>query len=227
MPLQVSAVKAKTYFGREKDLKSIHSTFYHGCASRCGLAYPAELDAYLTNNVRDSLEVVRSGHLFPAITRPASSLVCTTEVADALKNVQHCEVQPVILTKVVDCWIAKGDMSFYDNSVTRKWADKERGYLEHFPDARDQFRNVPQLWELLVPKLIDVTHEFDPLSTVEFYFGEPPYGDKKGYSLSQSLFDKYPIVRQAGVSLFRSDVFERIEAFIDTDFFCVCSREVL
>lgn len=226
MTVQVTALQSKHYFRTETGISSIHSTFFHGYGSRSGKKYPAGECAYSTNDVRDSLHIVRSGKVIPPITSPAASLVFTAAVVEAVQEVPHCEFLETTLAKVVGKWISKGDMSFYKKALTRKWAEDEDGYLDHLPSAEELLLRAPTMMEFIVPKLIDVAREFSDLKTIRFYLGEHPYGDEKDFALSRSLMEKYPVVRLASVSLFRSDIFQRIAHFINCDFYNVCTRDV-
>lgn len=224
MSIEITAVRMKTYFGREKELRSIHSTCFHGCGSRSGKPYPFAKSAYLTNDIREPLEIIRPGNLFPAVTRPASALVVTDDVVSSLQGISNIEFLTANVSKVVDTWFEKGDFSYYEDPETNELND-DRAYLAGLPDARSKYPDVPHFSELLVPKLNDVTGKFTTLP-IDFYFGEPKYGDAKSFNLSPKLFEKYPVVGIAGITLFRSDVFERIGNAINLDFFCICTRSI-
>lgn len=220
----VTGVRSRTFYGRSKQVKSIHSSFFHGIGGRNGTFYPSEENAYLTNDVRDSLEVVRSGVVVPPVTIPASQLVCVSEVKEVLQDYPSVEFLPVKLIKVIDRWMAKGDLSYYNNEEVQDLEDEE--YMMEFPDSRDRFPSLPLLWELLIPKVMDLESQFADLRECEFYFGEPDYGDSDEFNLSSSMFEVYPIVGLAGCTLFRDEIYRRIAHFFDDDFFCTCTREI-
>ncbi|MDB5387262.1 MAG: hypothetical protein JWM11_2908 [Planctomycetaceae bacterium] len=220
----ITAVRKRINFGRSDRVKDVHSAFFHGRGARGGEYFPFELNAYLTNDIRASLEVVRPGAIFPPVSQPAGQLVCTSEVKKILQHDHPVEFLPVVLTKVVDHWIPEGDMHYYQDPATSTLDSYQ--FLLQFPDARQSFREIPLLWELLIPKLLDVAPQFDDLKKVEFYFGAPGYGKSYEFEVSSSLFEKYPIIGQSSITFFRDEIYQKIAKFIDEKHFCVCSREV-
>ncbi|MDB5387264.1 MAG: hypothetical protein JWM11_2910 [Planctomycetaceae bacterium] len=220
----ITAVRKRTYFGRSDRVKAVHSAFFHGRGARDGEYFPLEPNAYLTNDVRASLEVVRPGAVFPPVSQPAGQLICTSDVKQILQHDHPVEFLPVVLTKVVDHWIPEGDMHYYLDPATSTLDAHQ--FLLRFPDARQSFREIPPLWELLIPKLLDVVPQFDDLKKVEFYFGETGYGNGYEFELSASLIEKYPIFGQSAITFFQDDIYQKIAKFINEDYFCMCSREV-
>ncbi|MDB5391346.1 MAG: hypothetical protein JWM11_6992 [Planctomycetaceae bacterium] len=222
--MRITAVRIKTFFGRDKHIRAIHSGLFHGLAFRGGIEYPSAPSAYLTNDVREPLELVRPGNFVPQITRPDENLVCLDEVVRNLRQFTPLEFLPVTVSKIVDFWVPKGDMTYYRNAKTR---DIDGAcLLKLLPDSRASFPDMPELWELLVPRLSVAAKQFDNIHSYKFHFGEAEYADTEEFSMSREVFEKYPVVAQIGITMFRADVFSCIARFFDEDFFHFSSQQI-
>jgi len=187
---------------------------FHGRASREGVDFPSEKVAGCDNEYREKLHIIHSIRCWPKIICPAANLVISYEVYDILFKYQNIEFLQIEFNKIVDFDVEKTTETFPET-----WTEDINCFPEVLPDGA-----LPKYWELLTWRNRLIESRYTSLKS----FRMSDSGKYSNYNamLSPKLLRDFPIHEGCGPIVFRGDVFEEIEHYVDVEFFKVTKCHV-
>lgn len=220
MPGQCFLLSPITSFVRSKRIRSFHYHMFHGHGARDGVQWPMKPGAFLANDLRTPLKVVREGSRIPSVYCPigVGSLVVIGEVANQIRSFQNIELLEVVYTKLVEQEWVEGDFSWYEPLHD---TDPEQ-YLDSLPDVPQLHKAVEACFEIIVARLRDIDAKVlgEQANTVSV--GEPP---KEEVTLSDALIEAFPIIWCPAGWLLSAHAYSVLDRYLDRDYFDVSKVE--
>jgi hypothetical protein len=222
--MQVVAIDTVSDFCSRLDrVDGFHAEMFHGTDDH---SYD-DLPRSLGDPPKRGLSLSRSGHWVPSIFAPSNIVMVTEGVRGKLRGLPNVEFRAVRYGRLFDFpRPPPGDFSYLRHQAYVRTLDR-RGrshLLERLPDEPALHGRLPPCYELVAARLADVAPRYRGLKAVTFRLPDTDAGKVKA-KLSPALLADYPILYW-GATLFRGDVFARIDADVDRDFFAVAEVEL-
>jgi len=199
-----------------------HTKMFHGQLEPRGPVAATSQEHFLGSDVSQPLCVRRNGWRVPDVFEPVlGGLIVSERVRRELEDLPHVEFLEVVFTKLVDYPYYAGDFSYYDRPEFLHdpvGEDPER-LLDRLPDVPEMHKTIGRYYELVLARHWQVKDRYPDL--VKAYFQTSPLVTVETHEidLSTELLSDYPILNVIEGIMFRADVFERVERFIDWDYF--------
>jgi hypothetical protein len=220
--MKLHVIKKLAYFGNTEVVKDVHYVVFHGTAKRQGRYYPHDPAASLENEIRDPLELTRSGQLVPAVFMPSSSFVVASDVRRNYADTPHIEFLKVHFDKLVNFYYGKGDMSYY---YGREYVDPLH-VIKQLPDVAEYHTTIGDFYEMVVARHQDVVPRYANLTKVEKAIGPTPQDEPFRCAVCEEMMGDYPVQWNIGGTLFSEQAFRIIEPHIDWDYYLRVEIEV-
>ncbi|MBL8798173.1 MAG: hypothetical protein JNM56_30025 [Planctomycetia bacterium] len=177
------------------------------------------------DDLSQPVRIVRNGWRIPDISSPSVSLVVSGRGKEALGGVPHVSFLPIIFEKLVDYPYHAGDFSYYDTPQFKANPAKANPatLLERLSDSRELHRKTEPFYEMIVPKLNDVSSGYPDLQ--EYTVELPHCMDPVELKASMAVIRDHPIVWWSA-TVFHESVFKRIEPYFDWDYFSKATLEL-
>jgi hypothetical protein len=222
LPTKVIAVDANEWLHDSKTISHFHYYMFHGMWDS------GNLKTVDPQSGEERINLMRNCHVVPPIVQIHSDLYVSARVKAKLDDVPGVTFQRVNFTRLVDYPWAKGDFSFFKTPIFQ--AVKELHWDEFFDDFHRKLADIPEYHQSIEPyyKLEYTPHfmaeELDP-DARRFRIGirESNAGTVR-IRLSPRMMQQYPITWDM-MHFFAEEVFRRIEADFDWDFFV--KKEIL
>lgn len=211
----ITALSKITCFVNSPVIRTFHYDMFHGTAEREGIAYHDSGACFLNTTHRKQLHISRTGQQVPAVFAPSLNLVLSEEVRKRLIGLPKIDVLPVVFDKLFQFYYRKGDFSWYDAPLCADSQDLHR----ILPDVPDYHSQVGPYYELLVARTQDLATESSDMREVTITIGPASLEETVEVRLPVDLWGRYPIVWDNGCLFFAEGSFQRIEPFLDWDFF--------
>jgi hypothetical protein len=188
---------------------------------------PYESRGCLGDSVAEPMSLSRSGRWVPAVFAPRAGLVVTEVVRAKLEGLPHVEFRPVRYERLFDFpYYPAGDTSYEQDPRYKKTLNRagDSKLLERGKNVPAFHGLLPSCFELVVARLSDIIPQYTGLESIHCELPDCVVKEED-FMLSPAMMMDYPIVWWSG-TLFREDVFQRIEDHIDRDFFAVVDLEI-
>lgn len=216
--MKVYTVDDRLPWGDDRPVAVHHEVAYHGEVFRCGQRYPAEPHAHSTNELREPLDIVRSKHFFPDLTKPSANFIVSERVKRELEMLPNVEFLPVVFEKLVDFYFEKGDMSYLDEFGTDTYVEPD-DYILQLPDDPEAHRRVGRYYEVLSAENEALLSRYSSTKHFEISIGPTEFNDPVECDLSPEMVCDFPVI-WAGFGVILSEhAFRILEPYIDWDYF--------
>lgn len=212
--------RANPAYARNWRVSRFHAYVYHGRpASRRSIEQPTPV---ITNTVRESLVVERSGRFVPPVALYSNDLVVHAPLMDELRRLQNTEFLPVQFQKLVDLAMPPlGDFS----AVGSFDEAGDYRHLDLLPDVPEFHRIDGQFFHVLCANIHDVIEEYDDIVDLTPDFGNYTGCRKRTLKVSKKFSEQYPFV-YSGPLVIREDAFKVLASSLDLDYFAVAVVDV-
>jgi hypothetical protein len=170
------------------------------------------------DDLSQPVRIIRNGWRIPDISSPSGSLIVSGRVKELLHGVPNVAFLPVIFEKLVDYPYHAGDFSYFDTPQFRANPAKANPatLLERLSDAHELHRRTESYYELVIPRLRDVSLDHKALK--EYSVKLQHCMNPVELEISATVIQSSPIVWW-DATVFHESVFSKIEPYFDWDYF--------
>ena len=171
----------------------------------------------------EPLIVDRNGRHIPSVFLPGTTLIISESVKALLPVSENVVYLPVKFGKLVDYPFQAGDFSYYDRPAFRRNPEREdpETLIERLPDVPVLHGRTGAYYEVVVAWQDEVIERYADTTPVTFTMDVLGDWEDVEVRLSQTLLDDYPILRVPGGLVLSNAVWEKLQPYLDMDYFRV------
>lgn len=214
-------------YEKQERVAEYHAKMFHGMAFRPSLEDFGldQIHQEGTPQYHLPLQVVREGSAIPDIFCPQGiaydqGLIVAEKVKQQLEEVPNISFGAVNFVRLFEREWEVGNFDFVSDPLWNKYLElrykDEHWFLMQHPDDWDLRLDNDRFFEVLVPNASQIENRYPDAELIR---STPVFGN-----LSERMVQENPLI-EAGGCLMTEDVFKRIEAFFDWDFFTLCRFE--
>jgi hypothetical protein len=213
--MKLHVIDKLAYFLGSTRLSAFHYEMFHGRASRHGVPYPHEPDAFLGNAVREPLELAVNGRRIPDVFSPSRNLVVCELLKAKLRGIRNIEFVSVTMRKVLDHPWSEGAFSFYDRGTPTEPIE----LWDILPDATHLRAAIGSYFELVTARNADAAARYPTAKQVLAPIGPTGYDDPVRITIAPAMVVDYPILGCRGATLMSDEVFHIFAPHVNWEYF--------
>jgi hypothetical protein len=198
-------------------IHAFHASMFHGVSDV--LLSTNRYSHFAGDNLMEPLRIRRTGINIPDVFVPSNSLVVSRRVRDTLGDLPNVDYLRVEFTQLIDIEYQAGDFD-YPSLLLKRYNIKDVTdtdcLYDRLPDVPRLYTGLGDYYETVTPRLSDIRLRYDGLRTVRCRPSST--ADEVELTLSERLCDENPMLWHF-YSFITERVYERLERFIDHDYF--------
>jgi hypothetical protein len=211
----------------EGRINAFHVTMFHGEGRRAGVADWESCDHMLGDDLSDPIRYTCNGYRTPDLAMPSLNFIASAAARATLEGLPGLVFAPVELEKVIHLPYAAGDFSYYERPDFRR-DPRGRGHetvFRRWPNRPALHATVAPRYEVVCGSAYRLAPAYSDAREVEL---PDPRGedDPEASPLSERMLADHSLVKTLRGTAFTPEAFERIERFLNPDYYSVADVRV-
>jgi hypothetical protein len=208
----------------EGRINLFHTTMFHGQGRRPPKRADWEsCDHEVEDDLSDPILYTCNVYRTPDMARPSQNFIVSEKARAALADLPGLRFAPVVLEKVIHLPYAVGDFSYFDTPEfrgnPRRFAPDK--VFQRSPDRPELHHTVGLRYEVVMANPYRMVEKYPEAREVGLPDPRGDYDDVEGSLLSERMMAEHSLVFTIRGTAFTREAFERVERFLDRDFYGV------